>query len=269
MMKNYVISLSTATDRREHITQEFGKQGIDFEFFDAITPKDLVEQAEHLKLTQVLANTLLSDNEKACFFSHIAVMQKAINQTSQQQKIPYSAFFEDDIYLGENSQLFLQNDELFTHLSPQISLLKLETFLQHKKIDTKNRILLADQRYAVPMQEYHLGMAGYMMSHDCIEQFLTYVRQLPCEKIVPIDRLLFDDFMFNHVPAYQLVPALCIQDHIKNPENIRLISHLDDNRKAKLQHKPKRTAMQKIKGELSNVYRKTLGKLQRQYIDFK
>jgi glycosyl transferase family 25 len=37
-MKNIVISLKTATARREHIVQEFGKQNIGFEFFDALTP---------------------------------------------------------------------------------------------------------------------------------------------------------------------------------------------------------------------------------------
>ncbi|WP_192831313.1 glycosyltransferase family 25 protein, partial [Moraxella canis] len=30
-MKNYVISLTTAKERRDHIQAEFGKQGIEFE----------------------------------------------------------------------------------------------------------------------------------------------------------------------------------------------------------------------------------------------
>ncbi|WP_080975528.1 glycosyltransferase family 25 protein [Moraxella canis] len=32
MMKNYVINLTTASERRAHIIREFGKQGVDFEF---------------------------------------------------------------------------------------------------------------------------------------------------------------------------------------------------------------------------------------------
>ena len=43
-MQNYVISLTTSTDRRQHITQEFKKQDILFEFFDAITRAETVAE---------------------------------------------------------------------------------------------------------------------------------------------------------------------------------------------------------------------------------
>lgn len=64
--KNYVISLTTASDRREHIQNEFDKQNISFEFFDAITPNYIDEYCTKFDLT--LANTIkLSGGEKACF----------------------------------------------------------------------------------------------------------------------------------------------------------------------------------------------------------
>ena len=37
-MKSVVISLQSAAARREHIEKEFGKQKVDFDFFDALTP---------------------------------------------------------------------------------------------------------------------------------------------------------------------------------------------------------------------------------------
>ena len=40
MHTNYVISLSSASQRREHIIKEFGKHHIPFEFYDAITPSE-------------------------------------------------------------------------------------------------------------------------------------------------------------------------------------------------------------------------------------
>ena len=49
-MKNIVISLKTATARREHIVQEFGKQNIGFEFFDALTPDLARPLAEKMQL---------------------------------------------------------------------------------------------------------------------------------------------------------------------------------------------------------------------------
>ena len=38
--KNFVISISTADKRRNHIIQQFGQQNIPFEFFDAFTPSE-------------------------------------------------------------------------------------------------------------------------------------------------------------------------------------------------------------------------------------
>lgn len=45
-MHNYVISLTSAIERRKHIESEFGKQDIPFEFFDAITPDFIDEKAK-------------------------------------------------------------------------------------------------------------------------------------------------------------------------------------------------------------------------------
>ena len=44
MHTNYVISLSSASQRREHIIKEFGKHHIPFEFYDAITPSECLNQ---------------------------------------------------------------------------------------------------------------------------------------------------------------------------------------------------------------------------------
>ena len=42
-MRNFVISLSSATLRRAHISSEFAKEKVDFEFFDAITPETMAQ----------------------------------------------------------------------------------------------------------------------------------------------------------------------------------------------------------------------------------
>ena len=46
-MQNYIISLITATGRRQHIIQEFTKQSISFEFFDAITVPQLTHSLKN------------------------------------------------------------------------------------------------------------------------------------------------------------------------------------------------------------------------------
>ncbi len=47
-MKKFVISLSTATERREHIFREFSKKSINFDFFDALTPEPAAIFAKNL-----------------------------------------------------------------------------------------------------------------------------------------------------------------------------------------------------------------------------
>lgn len=259
-MKNYVISLTTATDRREHITNEFGKQGIDFEFFDAVTP-DLIEHYCQKFNIDLINTQNLSPTEKACFLSHIAVMQKAIDEN-----LPYVSIFEDDVYLGENAHLYLSDTNYIKE--NKINILKLETFLQHKKIDKNTQITLYDNRIACILKENHLGMAGYIVSNTAINQFLSYIQSLSENNLIPIDNLLFDKFL-PFIDTHQLIPALCIQEHIKYPNNIQLPSSLSQERQHRKKVKPKRTLFQKIKGELSNAYRKTFGQFSRALIEFR
>lgn len=258
-MKKYVISLTTSKDRHRHIQNEFDKQSIGFEFFDAITPNLIDQSCQKLEIN--LANAYLSPTEKACFLSHVMLMQKAIDDN-----LPYVAIFEDDIYLGEHAYLYLTDGNYLKQNN--IDILKLETFLQHRKINKKRTIPCFDNRTIYPLNEYHLGMAGYIISRTAIQTFLNYIKNLPNDRIVPIDRLLFDGFM-EQMAVYQLSPALCIQEHIKNPNNILLPSSLEQERQIQQKHKPKRPLLQKIKGELSNVFKKTIGKAFRKKIEFR
>ena len=108
-MKNIVISLKTATARREHIVQEFGKQNIGFEFFDALTPDLARPLAEKMQLN--VEDEYLTGGELACFMSHVSVWQKMVDE-----QLPYVAIFEDDVLLGErafdifNSSSWIQED---------------------------------------------------------------------------------------------------------------------------------------------------------------
>lgn len=259
-LKNYVISLTTATDRRQHITNEFGKQGIEFEFFDAITPNLVEKLCQELNI-DLIDNPNLSPTEKACFLSHIAVMQKALDDN-----LPYVSIFEDDIYLGENAHLYYSSDSYLKE--NDICILKPEVTLYHRKLNKQSAIKLPDNRIAYHLNEYHLGMGSYIISNHAIQQFLSYIRQLSKSNLIPIDNLLFDVFI-NKIPIYQLSPAICIQECIKHPKNTQLISSLEQERLHRKKNKPKRTFLQKLKGELSNAFRKTFGRLIRKKIEFR
>ncbi|MGO1513314.1 MAG: glycosyltransferase family 25 protein, partial [Psychrobacter sp.] len=76
-MKNFVISLQSATERREHINSEFGKHNVNFEFFDALTPDTAKDYALSLGLN--LDSISLTPGELACMMSHVALWKKAID----------------------------------------------------------------------------------------------------------------------------------------------------------------------------------------------
>lgn len=84
---NYVISLTSAYQRREHIQKEFSQQNIPFEFFDALKPsKELTSLME--KFIPNLLHAKLTEGEKACFMSHYMLWQKCLSED-----LPYNLHF--------------------------------------------------------------------------------------------------------------------------------------------------------------------------------
>lgn len=261
-MKNFVISLKSADARRAHIAQEFGKQGIDFEFFDAVTPEQTQQFCQSIGI-QLMNNQHLTDGEKACFMSHLALWQKMLDDD-----IEYMAIFEDDIYLGENASLFLNNDEwLYLH---QLNFVKIETFLQERKL-SRQFIPIGDQRKLHILKEQHFGAAGYILSKKTADTLLGLLKKLQAQEIKPIDVLMFEDLpnADSSILIHQLTPAICIQEFIYTPMTISMPSSLEAIRVTQRRNRPKRTLLQKIQGELSNISRKTVGKLSRTKIEFR
>ncbi|WP_227681697.1 glycosyltransferase family 25 protein [Psychrobacter glacincola] len=119
-MKNIVISLESAVERRKHINEEFGKYKVDFEFFDALTPDTAKDFANNLGLN--LKDAKLTPGELACMMSHVAIWKKTIDEN-----IPYVTIFEDDIYLGEDAEELLNRS---TWIKSEWNIIKIETVLK-------------------------------------------------------------------------------------------------------------------------------------------
>ena len=259
-MKNIVISLTTAHDRRTHITQEFGKQGIAFEFFDAVTPTHITSLADKHGLA--LDGAFLTDGEKACLLSHVCLWQKMLDDG-----LDYLAVFEDDVYLGQNAHLFFGDDGwLKNH---ELHFVKTETFLQERKLG-RDGITLMDNRNARTLKEIHLGGAGYIISRHAAQALLNHIKSLQACNMLAIDHIMFEQLLDSGtIPIYQITPALVAQEFILHPTQTNMPSSLEQNRIQRKKQKPKRSLSAKIKGELSNAYRKTFGKLARTKITFR
>ncbi len=196
---NYVISLSSAKERRKHISEEFGRQSIGFKFFDAIEPYQLADCESKYGIS--LKDSGLTSGEKACFFSHIELWNKAI-----ENNLSFIAIFEDDIFLGKNAQLFLNN---YDWIPQNYDILKLEMFYHFVLMDF-NKFPLLNKRYLRTLKKRHLGTAGYILSLEGAKSYLSFIKNHPIKN--PLDHIMFEDYLNQgELKVSQMVPAICVQ----------------------------------------------------------
>lgn len=262
-MKNYVISLVGAADRRTHIIQEFGKQGVVFEFFDAITPKQVSSLAEHFKIN--IIDTELTKGELACLFSHICLWQKAIDDN-----LDHIAIFEDDIYLGENIKPFLDNTNwILSHHH----MIKLEMFDSYRLME-RRYTNVNHHRCLKRLKDIHLGAAGYILSQELCKELIKHVKTL--HPIIPSDHILFEEYLTHPTyRPYQLIPALCVQsDRWRNTNQHIFASSLENDRRKRFDkkfivEKKHLTLSQKILREMKRILIQIKVLIEKQPIPFR
>lgn len=255
-MNNYVISLQSATDRRAHIEQEFAKHKVEFEFFDALTPDKATEFAATLPLK--VADSNLTAGEIACMMSHVALWKKTVDEN-----IPYITIFEDDIYLGEDAQSML-ND--YQWIKPEWHIIKIEAFAKKTYISNKSHEVLKGKRRVVQLQGKNLGTAGYILSNKGAQTYLDYIQS---HALLPLDRLMFDDFItHSDEPVQQLIPAICIQEMLLHKDNPSLPSALLKERKDRMKSE-KKQGLAKLNKEVNRLGKQVKKSLFAKEVPFK
>jgi len=259
-MKNFVISLKSAIERREHINNEFGKHNVNFAFFDALTPETAKIYIQKYNLPFQLESMHLTSVEMACMMSHIAVWKKAIDEN-----IPYITVFEDDIYLGVDSEHFLSNSKW---IKPNWNIIKIETVYNKVLLNQKRYHNLPKERQLIPLKDKHLGAGAYTLSLQGIKDLFDYSLQ---REMLPIDETIFRDYILdNHEPVYQMVPALCVQDIIisKRGKGLLLPSSLEESRSKRMCY-AKKKGLAKIRREVSRLVEQAKYSLHAEEIPFK
>lgn len=251
-MKNIVISLKNATDRREHIINEFSKQGIDFEFFDAITPDLLDETCQKLGIN-LIKNQRLSNGEKAVFLSHVYLWQKMLDEN-----IEYLAIFEDDVFLGKNAHLFLNHDAWVQDI--KFDIIKLETWKELVHL-SHNNINIFERQLKI-LKSTHVGACGYIISQKAAAWLVNYLMNDFDIHGQAIDHVLFGTTL-NRLTVYQLTPALSIQS---DRYNNQIKSNLEKSRNN--QYKHPMSFLQKIKRRLTTWKRSILKRLVYKIVPF-
>ncbi|WP_291373958.1 glycosyltransferase family 25 protein [Acinetobacter sp. UBA6720] len=243
-MNIQIISLATEFNRRAHMSVEMKKHNIfSYEFFDAISSVDIKLTAEKLEID--LDNSELSNGEKGCLLSHISLWKKMVVEN-----LDYLVILEDDIYLGQDADLFLSSSDW---IPTGINFIKFEKFSNHISVE-KESLDIKCNRQLFQLKKEHLGTAGYLINQSMAKKLLTYVGSLSFFK--PVDQLIFNDFIVSQVePVYQMVPGLSIQDFLLENKTTSLVSSIEQERiaakkKRNLYEKSKRTFGEKILKEI-------------------
>jgi glycosyl transferase family 25 len=218
-MKNFVISLTTATARRQHIQKQFSTQNIPFEFFDAITPEPAQRLVEQLELPIRL--DLLTSGELACFMSHVVIWKKVVDE-----KIDHVAVFEDDAIISQAAASYLFDD---SWVPENCHLIKIEAFKPRVYMSYKKEYSLEGDRKLSILLEDHLATAGYILTLEGAHSLLNYV--LSNQSTKPVDHIMFVHYVKQgQHPVFQMHPALCVQDDILNKHQPCLPSMLEQDR---------------------------------------
>ena len=219
-MEKLIISLENAHDRRQHIKDQFESNNISYEFFDAVNATQIDDVAQRLNIP--ITNTRLGKNEIACFLSHASIWQLAV-----ENNYPYVCIFEDDVYLGENAEFYLNN--ILEWKPDDAHIVKLEVYNNVIKVNNRFKSLKIGDRKLVKLATKHTGCAGYVITLETAQILLDIVRHH--EGIIPVDHIVFGDFLNDYnANIYQIIPAICIQSqHYEHAEP--LTSYLEAERK--------------------------------------
>ena len=105
------------------------------------------------------------------------------------------------------------------------------------------KVKVQDNRIIGKLQDFSGGTAGYILSIKGAKSLLSYIQKL---KIIDhVDQIMFRDYLKNgSLNIYQMDPAICVQDHVLNPNSIKFSSTLSWQFKPKI--KTKRSFIQKL-----------------------
>lgn len=220
MFHHYVISLRKAQSRREHIDSQFKKHAVSFNFFDAIEPLMNQNTLEKFGIDSEQVEDL-SVSELACLLSHVCVWQKCIDDD-----LDFVGIFEDDVDLGDDAKLLLNNTSWFTGKD----IIKLEKFHKKAVLSLRNESIDTTNRKLYELLGKNLGAAGYILSNSGCIYMRDYIKNL--KKIECIDVILFNQIRHpKSIKVYQLQPAVIIQDKLFSQGDVKFASSIVRNKK--------------------------------------
>lgn len=191
-MRINVISLKSATTRREHIRKQFEQLGVDFSFFDAVEPGAACKAIDGYNEREFVINCgrVATDTEIACYASHLEMWRR--------------------IAAGDEPQLVLEDD---ANLEPGFAPGLLVAFSKARRLGFV-RISLPTVRTSNRMEdigsfEIHMCRRAPLLALGYILSPSVAGRLVKVGSIVeePVDKFMQRYWRFGN-PVYALVPNI-------------------------------------------------------------
>lgn len=190
-IKSFAINVAKNTYRRDHISGQSDKAGLDIRIFDAVTPQTLKDHtySYNPERTRNFYGRPLFDTELACAMSHITLWE----QLCQDHTADAYVIMEDDITITDNLARLINAVDW-----SKISFLKLSG--QCKR--PCRQITTIDDNYTLYKYAYGpLDAACYVITKYAAEKLLPYCRHL----FAPIDIMI--DRSYDHgVDLHGIMP---------------------------------------------------------------
>lgn len=180
-MKAFAISLPTATQRRSELSQSLPTAGIDFEFFDAVTPADNPQQhfepLDHGIFYAETQRREMEPTEYACFASHLMLWRTSVERNEPM------VILEDDVRPAATCRRdFAQLDEAvakygFVRLEPR------EEAWNYLRGEAMPEPLEAERFGALSIQHptfMYLRTSAYALGPEAAAKLLAASRSASC-----------------------------------------------------------------------------------------
>lgn len=243
-MKCFVINLDRSPARLAHVTAEFAQIGIAFERVAAIDAANQPDPVE--KPPRATHSSRLSDGEIACFLSHRLCWSIVAEGDDA-----YGAIFEDDVVFSITAGPLLADDGW---IPGDADIVKLETFFQ-KTVIGMNRLSAGNGYWVSRLYKAHLGTGGYIISRQAARRLVEATGDVN----TPVDCALFHPARetSSSKTIYQLVPALCAQDHFLNGKATSLPSLINQERRIAWAGRPTRKRNNSVARRIANEAKRT------------
>jgi glycosyl transferase family 25 len=206
----YVLNLARSPERRAFMLDVCARERVAPEFVAAVDGRGCRSSV-----------TALSKAETALILSHRKAWRKLLAGRDE-----FAVVLEDDVHLGEGFAALIASD--WAGLA--FDVIKLETMF-HRTLVARSRVRLGD-RALHRLRSEHVGAAGYIVSRKGARKLLAATHRLH----EPVDQTIFGRRAIRRgeIVAYQLVPAIVVQDNLRTDARAGLATTL---------HEPDRLAL--------------------------